>query len=51
MLLSNLPSALMLDTFEAEDWARLEQVEHVLTQLMQAIDWIHHYTSHTVESG
>lgn len=51
MLLSNLPSALMLDTFEAEDWARLEQVEQLLTQVMQAISQIHHHTSHTVEAG
>ena len=51
MLLSNMPSALMLDTFEAEDWARLEQVEQVLAQLAQAMSQIRHYTSHTVESS
>ncbi|EFH88148.1 hypothetical protein [Ktedonobacter racemifer] len=27
MLFSNMPSPLMLETFEAEDWARLEQIE------------------------
>ncbi|WP_236038583.1 DUF3102 domain-containing protein [Ktedonobacter robiniae] len=51
MLISNMPSALMLDTFEAEDWARLEQVEHILAQLVQVIGRIHYHTSHTVEAG
>ncbi|WP_236038580.1 DUF3102 domain-containing protein [Ktedonobacter robiniae] len=51
MLLSHIPSALMLETFEAEDWTRLEQVEQVLAQLAQAMSQIRHYTSHTVESG
>ena len=51
LLLSNMPSALMLDTFEAEDWARLEQAKQVLTQLTQAMIHIRHYTSYTVEAG
>ncbi|GHO79557.1 hypothetical protein KSD_73280 [Ktedonobacter sp. SOSP1-85] len=51
LLLSSMPSALMLDTFEAEDWARLEQVEQILAQLLQAVDRTHHFSSHTVEAG
>ncbi|GHO65570.1 hypothetical protein KSC_044620 [Ktedonobacter sp. SOSP1-52] len=51
MLLSSMPSPMMLDTFEAEDWTRLEQIEQVLTPLLQAVNQIHSHSSSTIEAG
>ncbi|WP_236600499.1 DUF3102 domain-containing protein [Ktedonobacter sp. SOSP1-85] len=51
MLFASMPSSLMLEAFEAEDWVRLEQIEQILTQLTQAVTQLHAHSSSTVEAG